>query len=884
MEDCFVFLICSEFCGKEGKLMDENHILPFLWMRGEGEAVLRTEMEKIYNAGIRSVCLEARPHPDYAGEKWWHDVDIIIDEAQKRDMQIWILDDAHFPTGMANNGMERHPEQVRRFLFNNFLDVTGPMPAASVDVDLLLTKHFTWMDLGKPEVKPLYDETKLFSVTAVKMHGDDVTEGEAINVTSKVKDGYLTMDIPEGTWRIFVNFITTGIGPKPEYINYIEKDSVRVLIDEVYEKHFERYEKLFGTVIAGFFSDEPGFYNIDSYGADCRLGVRMTLPWGEELYQLLKEKYAGDLERDIDYLYADDVDGKHRALRVAYMDAVSYLYGKNFTSQLGDWCRARNVRYIGHIVEDNLGYMRLGAGIGHYFRAMEGQDMAGIDNIGYQLMPGNAVATRHTGFSDIVPGFYHFALGKLGGSAAAIDPKKKGRLMCENFGAYGWRLGVRDMKWLVDYLVGQGVNYFVPHAFSMAEYPDQDCPPHFYARGNNPQYPYFCDLMRYTDRLCNLFSGGKNVASAAVLFEAEADWAGSTMQGSFVGKALIENQIDFMFIPADAFGESIYPCTVEDGRLVINEREMDVLIVPECEYIPLRAAGFIINHPELPVIYINRYPSGIAEMPDNETDIVEAAVKGRACVLLEDLPAYVRKQGYTDELRVVSPCADLRQYHYQKDGKDYYLLNNASLGRTVDVLFDRTSGKEYICYDAYDEKAVDCRGEDGKVHIVLAPYHSVILTNAGEAGECACVCGAPAASALLKDFSLELRPIGQEARTIENFNLQPVSNVDRDFSGEMVYRTIFEAGTGVKKAVLRAEHVFECMQVIINGKELPKVIIPPYASDITCALKEGVNSMEIHVVSTALRDANTKPGFFGKERTIIEPTGMFGEVAVDFYK
>ena len=64
--------------------MKDNHIFPFLWMRGEAPEVLRMEMEKIYEAGIRAVCLESRPHPDYAGEGWWHDVDIIIEEARKK--------------------------------------------------------------------------------------------------------------------------------------------------------------------------------------------------------------------------------------------------------------------------------------------------------------------------------------------------------------------------------------------------------------------------------------------------------------------------------------------------------------------------------------------------------------------------------------------------------------------------------------------------------------------------------------------------------------------------------------------------------------------------------------------------------------------------------
>ena len=64
--------------------MQEKNIFPFLWMRGESEEVIRTEMEKISESNIRAVCLEARPHPDFAGEGWWHDVDIVLDEAKKR--------------------------------------------------------------------------------------------------------------------------------------------------------------------------------------------------------------------------------------------------------------------------------------------------------------------------------------------------------------------------------------------------------------------------------------------------------------------------------------------------------------------------------------------------------------------------------------------------------------------------------------------------------------------------------------------------------------------------------------------------------------------------------------------------------------------------------
>lgn len=862
--------------------MNENHIFPFLWMRGEEEAILRTEIEKIYEAGIRSVCLEARPHPDYAGEQWWHDVDIVIDEAKKRNMTIWILDDAHFPTGMANNAMKDHPEKVRRFLVSQFVDVVGPMPAAQVDIDLMTTRQFTWMDFGKPDYTPLLKETRLVSVTACRMAHGDSEEGEALDLTDKVQDGMLTADIPEGVWRIHVNFVTTAFNFKPEYINYVDADSVRLLIDEVYEKHHERYADLFGSVIAGFFSDEPGFYNCEGYDENCFIGLRMPLPWGRELESMLLESYGQNLYRDLALLFADHDDKSHRALRMAYMNAVSTLYGKNFTAQLGDWCRAHGVQYIGHIVEDNCGYMRLGAGVGHYFRAMEGQDMAGIDNIGYQLMPCNDVATRHTGFSDPEPTFYHYYLGKLGASAAAIDPKKRGRLMCENFGAYGWRLGVRDMKWLADYWISQGVNYFVPHAFSMAEYPDNDCPPHFYARGNNPQFPWFCELMKYVDRLCKRFSDGQNVPQVGVLFEAEADWSGKTMRGALVGKELLSHQLDFLVLPADTLAKGT---AVEDKELIVNGRRMAALIVPECEFIPADAARFIAENPSVPVLFINRFPAGIAEAPADEAALLAAALKGRETVALDKLSETLRGMGIQDCLKIKGATEALHTYHYRKDGKDLWMLMNVSSNSTLNLALTLPGVKSLGRYDAMQDRteALDLFGNS--FGLTIAPYQSVVLVAEPEQAESAkLLAGSFRKSLPLERFDLELREIGGGVENIKDFALKPISNIRRDFSGELRYTATFNLDKLPARAAFAAQHVYECMELTVNGKRLPLVYVPPYEQEITNALRVGENEITVRVATTALRNANTKPGIFGKERTVLEPTGMFGNVEIKLYE
>lgn len=94
------------------KNQENNYILPFFWQHGETEDKLREYMQAIHGANIGAVCVESRPHPDFAGEKWWQDMDVILDEAKKLNMKVWILDDSHFPTGFANGAIKNAPKEL----------------------------------------------------------------------------------------------------------------------------------------------------------------------------------------------------------------------------------------------------------------------------------------------------------------------------------------------------------------------------------------------------------------------------------------------------------------------------------------------------------------------------------------------------------------------------------------------------------------------------------------------------------------------------------------------------------------------------------------------------------------------------------------------------
>ena len=143
--------------------------------------------------------------------------------------------------------------------------------------------------------------------------------------------------------------------------------------------------------------------------------------------------------------------------------------------------------------------------------------------------------------------------------------------------------------------------------------------------------------------------------------------------------------------------------------------------------------------------------------------------------------------------------------------------------------------------------------------------------------------GSLTGSVALERIDLVLRPITGAPEIFPDFTLKPVSSFRRDFSGELLYTAKFTLGTVPVRAVFSAQHVFECMELTVNGKALPLVYVPPYEQEITGALREGENEITVRVATTALRDANTKPGIFGKERTILEPTGMFGRVEIRLF-
>lgn len=883
------------------KLLNENYgnyIMPFFWQHGEEENVLREYMGVIHGSGIGAVCVESRPHPDFCGEKWWKDMDVILDEAKKRGMKVWILDDSHFPTGYANGALEQAPEELCRqgICYEGKCVKGGKM--ISLDITQFLKKKnskFSLFDMapGSGKKKRIFSGDVILSVTAVRADGQCGTKNhqETVDLTSMIRDGKLTWKVPEGNWKIGLCKLSRNCGAHRNYINMMNPDSCRILLEAVYEPHYAHYKEEFGKTIAGFFSDEPELGNGRMYSNEL-LGADQDLPWSHVLVPELEKSLGREWKSCMPYLWEKDLDETVAArVRYAYMDGVTKGVKSAFSEQIGNWCRERGVEYIGHVVEDNNNHARTGGSLGHYFRGLAGQDMAGIDDIGGQVMPGGEDGPdKFMMFMKRDGEFYHYVLGKLGPSLAAIDEKKQGRTMCEIFGNYGWAEGLRLMRYLADHFMVNGVNRFVPHAFSARAFPDPDCPPHFYAQGHNPQYRHFKSLMGYMNRVCELLDGGRHIAPVALLYHGEAEWTGKSMLMQKPARKLWDAQIDFDIIPTDVFRDREYYHTDLSTEFRINTQVYGAMVVPYAQFISpalAEAVGELLQI-GVPVIFAGGLPEGFYE-GSGSLDAVNSGCRNVPLDRLVD----VLKEEDVPEVRIEPADDRIRYLHYNKEADFYYFINEGT--KTYKGMFMLPQEGSLYAYHAWDNVAEQVKAEqrDGKsfVSVELEPYQSLILIfDDAEKGTLRKPLSAAEKEGKEIPFTGKWkRSICESIRYPDFGQEKEISLPDKlsqempKFSGWVRYENIIRLERA-DRTVLTVSDAYEGVEVFVNGISAGVQVVPVYRFDITPLVQAGENRIVIEVSTTLERERAAAKNKSQTERMmrskVLAPAGITGEVKV----
>lgn len=883
-------------CGKEN-----NYLYPFLWLHGADSNTLEDYIDHIYQSGCRAFCVESRPHPDFLGEKWWRDMDILLRKAQSLGMKVWILDDAHFPTGYANGRIKGAPAVLKQWqIYHQEMDFAGPVRNGKISV----------FDKDSRGAGFIGEEEELIAAVLVKrLNGENFDSDENFrDVTEEIENGWLKLNLPEGKYRLYM--ITKMLRKQSTFVDYIDMtnpESVKLLLEETYEKHYGHYKEYFGNVIEGFFSDEPGFYNSDNqrgYSFKYQIGADMRLPWNtyiaEEFCQklfeqgILSENNEKAMKKLLPALWF--ACGQNtKEIRAAYMDTLTDLYRRNFTGQLSDWCHGHGVFYVGHVIEDNNCHARLGCGPGHYFRALTGQDMSGIDVVLQQILPQKDYLQYGFCSCGTQDGAFNFyGLGKLGASMAHIDTRMHGRAMCEIFGAYGWTEGISMMKWLADHMLVRGLNVFVPHAFTEKEFPDSDCPPHFYCHGKNPQYPYMHLIFEYMNRTAHLLSGGRPLTDIGVLYHAEAEWLGRTMYFHTIGERLMKNQMDYEVIPLDALNQAEY----QDGVMTIGRVCLRCLLIPKADYYPkdLKICIQKCAQFHIPVYQVN------GKLPnDSREGEIWSAPEGDSgellwgCVHIElgALVSELKGQGLC-QMKLFSADQNesigwLRYYHYlTEDEKHIYMLFHEGSFGVIEGSLALPCMQQLMRYDPLKNVLYDPEWSDnGLVSVKLHPGEAWLLvshTSDEKKQEMKKIVPGTLqkSSVEWKRFTGGLMISGtdtfhhtsfsgwKEQGEWENFDLEEECP---GFAGVLFYE--FQIDSEDKRlASLKLEYAKEVVRVWVNGRIAGTEISGPYIFDISELSETGINHIQVEVTTTlalAVRDTFSR-------HAVYLPEGIQGSI------
>ncbi|MFO7693376.1 MAG: glycosyl hydrolase [Vicinamibacterales bacterium] len=512
-----------------------------------------------------------------------------------------------------------------------------------------------------------------------------------------------------------------------------------------------------------------------------------------------------------------------------------------------------------------------------------------------------------------------------------------------------------DMKAEADLHFLQGINQLIGHGWPYTAdgvaYPGW----RFYAAGvfneKNPWWIVFPDVARYLQRVSFLLRQGRPSNDIAFYLPNDDAWArfvpgkvGSFIEGmnQRLGPDIVPAILDAGF-NLDFVDDTVLAGRgrVENGRLAIGQSRYRAIVLPDVERMPAETIRVLETFAKqgVHVFATRRTPAlapGYLATPADHAGV--AAVANRlfrgpapAGVLVArdaDLSAALRSR-LTPDLAVSAAPADIGFVHRRTDEADiYFVANTSNRPLAIDATF-RVAAATARQLNPLDGSAasIEVRRAPGRadatVALALAAYGStVIVFPTGPApGARPPAAGArPAAVPSPLDISTGWRvafgPAGapEEWATLRSWTDDEAT---RHFSGVAVYEKAIDVpaamldrglavtldlgapqpieagGPGARMQAWVDAPVRDAAVVFVNGRRAGSAWCPPYAVDVTSALRPGPNLVRIevanlainHMAGRALPDykllnlrygTRFEPQDMGKVRPV--PAGLFGPI------
>jgi hypothetical protein len=527
--------------------------------------VLARDLDKAVQLGFHAVTVQpGRGNKEaYLSPEYFQMFKVLVEEAKKRDLRVWIIDDAGYPSGFAGGLISEKKPELR-------------MQALTIAQTLPVKGGETLKQAVGPDTA---------AVTATNAAGQRMAvpiAGGAIAWTAP----------PGGDWTVLVVDHVFRTSPTASATNlthrkdttqsvedYMDPTATMAWIQFTHEGYYKAMPEEFGKTIIGFRGDEPD-YSIAG------------LPWTPKFFERFQQVKGYDVRPYVAAMLMASggrgeaavklTDAEVRA-KADYYDVFSQMFAEGFFQVQGEWCAAHGVEYQVHLNHEEM-EMQLVRSEGDFMRDMKYVEVPGIDAIWHQI------------WTDTISDY-----PRLASSAAHIYGHP--RSFTESFGAYRPAPDLGVARYVLTEQIVRGITLTEGMSYGASSPPAADAPqqptpaaagpprPRVPAAMADPGWPA---LMDYIRRLTYVMAMGRPGAEVAVYLPSSSMWLGDAASDvAFVSteRMLAERQIDFDIIGLDALATDLkagpgvletmsgnkYRVVILPSLAVISQTELDRL-------------------------------------------------------------------------------------------------------------------------------------------------------------------------------------------------------------------------------------------------------------------------------------------------------------------
>lgn len=710
---------------------------------------------------------------------------------------------------------------------------------------------------------------------------------------TKYATGSGTWQVPAGSWTVDT-FASTYLNGDGGYLDLMNPEATQQMMNVVSGEYYRRFAWAFGTVLKGFWDDEP-------YIPSASAHFNVT-PWTPGLPQALKAAGVA-LGPALSATY-DDLGRQGRVLRGAYWQAVSDLFAKSYYKQQSDWMAQHHVAYISNPLWDEYGPAEQVGSTGDLSKDHQWAQVPGTDVIFDQYQPGGRT---------MLPRF----------PASAAHQNGQDRVLLESFGGHGWDTEPEYMQATLGAFAVRGINLNVLHALwtdpNNVVYPTQ-------FEGENPWWNQSNPLNDWIGRIDYVASGKAAAPTALIVPEQAAQAWQDTANAAAIDSQLIaandaleDSQADFDLLSDAALSGDRgvrAPATVGRGELAIGDQRYRVAVLPQTPTISLATIAMLTAF-----VRSGGTLSAVGALPTEETAGHDSALATALKELFAAGPDATTQLGRGYAVRVGEPSGlaavidtagaaaarlspatpDVRVLRVQTGDDTAFLVNNESSSpvRTTATfpvaglpqLWDPRTGKTSTA------SAYEVTSAGTSVPLTLAPYETsiVVVDTGAQLNAAHIVLGGEPVSDLQLDRSTmtgkvlvsadkAVQLVGQFGATYfsgivpavqgldpipldGNWTVklekpgaaetsQPLGSwtaTDPKYTGAADYQRTVEVPVGAlqdRRWTLDLGDVGSAAQVSVNGHTFDPVLWKPYQLDVSKALVAGTNTISVRVTNT----------------------------------